>query len=212
MVTDRLRELIIQGSIGPGTQLNEVELAASFGISRGPIREGLRQLIHDGLLRSEPHRGAFVPLLGEADIVDIFQAQEAIELAAVQTIFRSPQHGSIALSLGKATRGIVRTATVSESSRLADLDMRFHIELVRSSGSARLTRMHGSLIDEARICLRLITPDFDGAEIDKELGELVGALEADDREGSLYALGQHFRGSFHALSSVRLADTTSLSA
>ena len=55
-VTERLRELVIQGTYPPGTQLSEVELAERFGVSRGPIREAVQRLTQEGLLRSEPHR------------------------------------------------------------------------------------------------------------------------------------------------------------
>ena len=43
--------------------MHEVELAESFGVSRGPVREALQRLIQEGLLRAEPHRGVFVPVM-----------------------------------------------------------------------------------------------------------------------------------------------------
>ena len=52
MVGERIRSNIIDGTLPPGSQLNEVELAASFGVSRGPVREALQRLIQEGLLRS----------------------------------------------------------------------------------------------------------------------------------------------------------------
>ncbi len=63
MVGERIRASILDGDVAPGTQLNEVELAASFGVSRGPVREAIQRLIQEGLLRSEPHRGVFLPVL-----------------------------------------------------------------------------------------------------------------------------------------------------
>ena len=86
MVTERLRELVIAGSYEPGTQLSEVDLAERFGVSRGPIREGLQRLVQEGLLRSEPHRGVFIPVISPDDVHDIYLAREAIEGAAVKAI------------------------------------------------------------------------------------------------------------------------------
>jgi DNA-binding GntR family transcriptional regulator len=72
MVGERIRSNIVEGVLAPGAQLNEVELAASFGVSRGPVREALQRLIQEGLLRSEPHRGVFVPVMGLEDIDDVY--------------------------------------------------------------------------------------------------------------------------------------------
>src|SRR5580765_933753 len=71
MVGERVRSNIIDGTLPPGSQLNEVELASSFGVSRGPVREALQRLIQEGLLRSEPHRGVFVPVMTDEDIDDV---------------------------------------------------------------------------------------------------------------------------------------------
>ena len=55
-------------------------------MSRGPVREALQRLIQEGLLRSEPHRGVFVPVMSAEDIDDIYLAREALETAAVRRI------------------------------------------------------------------------------------------------------------------------------
>jgi DNA-binding GntR family transcriptional regulator len=173
-VTAKLRELIVQGAYKEGEQLNEVALASAFGISRGPIREALRQLVHEGLLRSEPHRGAFVPTLTDVDIADIYQARLAIETAALVAILRDGQYGEIANSLSKIAQSMVRAVASREWTRLADLDMRFHTELVNSAGSARLSRMYSALLDETRICQRMSTAD---PEREKTPGEHLDLAE-----------------------------------
>ena len=67
-VTERLRDGILAGSYAQGEQLNEVELARRFGVSRGPLREAMQRLIQDGLLETRPHRGVFVPELTDEDL------------------------------------------------------------------------------------------------------------------------------------------------
>lgn len=59
-VTRMLREAIVRGDFAPGERLVQNELAASFGVSRMPIREALRILEVEGLVTIEPHRGAVV--------------------------------------------------------------------------------------------------------------------------------------------------------
>ena len=60
--------------------------AASFGVSRGPVREAIQRLIQEGLLRSEPHRGVFLPVLTVEDIEDIYLTREALESTALRCI------------------------------------------------------------------------------------------------------------------------------
>ena len=57
-----IRELIISGSFQPGERLLEEELAHRVGVSRTSIREALRRLSAEGLIRTEANRGTFVVL------------------------------------------------------------------------------------------------------------------------------------------------------
>ena len=56
-ITHLLRYDLLSGRIEPGSPLRETEIAARFGVSRGPVREALRQLAQGGLLHFEPNRG-----------------------------------------------------------------------------------------------------------------------------------------------------------
>ena len=56
-VLRELREAIVDGRIAQGEQLREVQLASTFGIGRGVLREALRQLVQEGLVEYVPHRG-----------------------------------------------------------------------------------------------------------------------------------------------------------
>lgn len=94
-VAEQLRAGILDGSFGPGAQLNEAELAEQFAISRGPVREGLQRLIQEGLLRSEPHRGVFVPVLSEQDLIDVYFAREAVESAAIRRIMAAASTSAV---------------------------------------------------------------------------------------------------------------------
>lgn len=55
-----LRERVLTGEIPSGTRINEVEVARELGISRGPLREAIRQLVSEGLLVHVPNKGAVV--------------------------------------------------------------------------------------------------------------------------------------------------------
>lgn len=77
----RLRKLIIDGEIKPGAKIPEKELCKRFGVSRTPLREAIKVLAAEGLVRLEPHRGAVViePTLEEIEeCLPISSAIEAL--------------------------------------------------------------------------------------------------------------------------------------
>ena len=68
----RLREQIFAGSLPPGSFLDEAALCERLAISRTPLREALKVLVAEGLLRHEPRRGCFVAEVTERDLDEIF--------------------------------------------------------------------------------------------------------------------------------------------
>lgn len=200
IAAERIRELIIGGHYGPGSQLNEVELAQRFGVSRGPIREALQRLVQEGLLQSEPHRGVFVARLGEADVADIYLARQAVESAAVTVLLeRGLAPGNLA-GLTRLVDEMGTAARLDDSSRMAELDMQFHMALVNAAGSQRLSRMYATLIDETRICLSLFSASRASRAglVDEHL-ELLQQLTSGDSKAALSALADHFTQSVPSL-------------
>jgi DNA-binding GntR family transcriptional regulator len=86
-VAMHLRTAIMSGALRPGTFIRLDETAAALGVSSTPVREALRTLRGEGMVRLEPHRGHVVAALSRQDIEDIFWLQETIarELAASAT-------------------------------------------------------------------------------------------------------------------------------
>lgn len=78
-VADSLRAAIYSGAFGDGQELNQVELAEHFGVSRVPVREALRRLEAEGLVRLEAHRRAVVVGFNRERILEIFDLRGLIE-------------------------------------------------------------------------------------------------------------------------------------
>jgi DNA-binding GntR family transcriptional regulator len=83
-VHDHLRDEILSGRLTPGTELSEVALAESLGVSRGPIREALGRLAAEGLVTIRPRRGAVVRELSGEEFIEAYQVREALEMMAVR--------------------------------------------------------------------------------------------------------------------------------
>ena len=78
-VIDTLREEILNGTLTPGTRLNQEELALRFGASRQPVRDALRQLEGDGLITMVANSGAWVSKLSESECYEAYQVRERLE-------------------------------------------------------------------------------------------------------------------------------------
>ncbi len=79
-VADRLRRLIYDGELALGSRIDELTLADQFGISRTPLREALKVLHAEGLVRLTPRRGCFVAgQLGPVDLDELFPVMALLE-------------------------------------------------------------------------------------------------------------------------------------
>ena len=204
VIGERLRELVINGAFSPGTQLNAVDLAERFGVSRGPVREALQVLVQEGLLRNEPRRGVFIPIVGDEDIADIYVAREAIEAATFRaSLDDDARRWALAETLGRVVAEMHAAAETGRWSEVADLDMEFHRQVVLSAGSPRLSRMYATVIDETRSCLNLSAAYPGREDLVDEHAELLALIEARDEAGLMEALRRHFAEALVTLRSHR---------
>lgn len=135
LVTDRIREAILQGRLKPGERLDQAEIAERFQVSRMPVREALRTLEAEGLVKFYPHRGVEVCDLSPEEIEEIYQIRIVLESMAVQL--------AVARFNEEADRRL--SALLQEMEEVADdpptwttLNYRFHQELYTLSGRPRL--------------------------------------------------------------------------
>lgn len=154
-VLAELRAAIISGRIGPGEPLRETALARTLGTGRSAIREAIRHLVQEGLVEYRLNRGSYVRALTVQDSDDLYRAREAIEVSAVRwALERGEQLDLTRLDetldrIRDAARETPEDQPAGTELIAADLD--FHREMVRLSGSPRLTRAHETLAAEAQM-------------------------------------------------------------
>lgn len=78
-VTQRLRQMLVEGRIAPGAKLNERELAEVLRVSRTPLREAIKMLAAEGLVELVPNRGAIAVSLNENDVRNTFEVMAGLE-------------------------------------------------------------------------------------------------------------------------------------
>lgn len=120
---DRIREMILSGKVQPGEWLRQDDLAKALGFSTMPIREALRQLQAEGLVKFHPRRGAFVAELSVSHHQEIYRIREELEVLACQWV--AEDFSRLDLSRLKQLLGDIEVAE-----KEADITRR--LELVRA--------------------------------------------------------------------------------
>jgi DNA-binding GntR family transcriptional regulator len=132
----RISKAILSGALTPGTRLREESLAATYGVSRTPIREALILLNGMGLVELTRNRGATVLKLAVEDIADVYHVRAVLESDAARLAARRMTNDLIDL-LEKSCDRMAELHRASPVEQLA-VDTYFHYTIARASGSQRL--------------------------------------------------------------------------
>jgi DNA-binding GntR family transcriptional regulator len=179
IIADKLRHAIGHGELKPGAQLSEADLARKFGVSRGPLREGMQRLTQEGLLVSIRNRGLFVIQMTPDDVRDMYLAREAIERAAAHKILDGDRTGAG----DELLQFVEQMAGAPSPAEVSELDIRFHERLVQLACSPRLSRMHQTFITETRLCIHALDETYAASEVrGEEHRALADAIRSGDRE------------------------------
>jgi DNA-binding GntR family transcriptional regulator len=153
-VVATMRRLIIEGAIPPGARLREIQLAGGFDVSRQTVREAIRQLAHDGLVRHDRHRGAVVVDLDGDDIIDIYAVRQVLETAGADRLAEAGAEAIAAVE--RAFEALAAAATGGRWAHVVDADIAFHRSVVALSGSPRLARAFDAITGELAFCLSVL--------------------------------------------------------
>jgi GntR family transcriptional regulator of gluconate operon len=193
-LVEQLRAMVVRGELAPGTHLVEGRLADDFGVSRGPVRDALRQLEIEGLVETR-RRGVFVLGLTGDDLRELYALREALEgLALRETIERAGTADWSAVT--DAVARMTAAADDGDPARFAAADMDFHTAFYDLAGNRRLAAawathrpLFAAMLDVTNTRDRDLHP---AAADHAALAELV---RAGDLEGALAALSVHLDGS-----------------
>ncbi|KRW96657.1 GntR family transcriptional regulator [Paracoccus sp. MKU1] len=128
-VADVLRNAILRGDFAPGERLNEVAVSKALNISRGPIREALRQLAQEGIVDLYPQRGGRVAEIGESDILAALEIRELLETMANKETCAAVKPEDIS-HLRNVMACMDEAQKDMDIARLARLDFQFHRDLL----------------------------------------------------------------------------------
>lgn len=144
---EKLKDAILIRALKPGTPLVELEMSKRFGIGRTPIREAIRRLREEGLVRVVGNKGAFVERIGFTDIEDALFLRELLEIAALHRGIQAiPEERLKALDSAFERFALMGDEFPKDECLAADVAL--HELLVTSAHSPRLKKFHKQLADQ----------------------------------------------------------------
>lgn len=136
-----LERMILSGALAPGAKLNEVALAKTLGVSRGPIREACRSLERAGLVTIIMNRGAFVR------VVSLDEAKESYVVCGVLFATGAELTADVAnakqkADLKKLVDGMDRAVKANDHDKYFELNIKFHEKIVAYSGNRQVSAIY----------------------------------------------------------------------
>lgn len=201
-VTARLEAAIISGELEPGSRISEQQVAATLGVSRGPLREAIRRLEGRKLLIRQPNVGVKVIQLSLDALVEILFIREALEGMAAALAAQHMSDDEIEelrrlLSEHALQEGVKRGEAYYQESK----DIDFHFRIAKASRNERLFEMlSGELYDLMRMYrYRASTAPGRTQEALNEHRAIVEAIALRDPGRAEQAMRQHIRNARKAV-------------
>lgn len=193
-VFSRLRDMITQGIIPLGEQLDEQTLAQELGVSRTPLREAIGKLVKEGLVEHRPYRGNFVRSFSTKQVNDLFKVRKVLEGLAIQLAIAklTDEH----LGAFRAILDEVQAALdAGDMSAYSAADRRFHNLIRDIADNESLTEVLDRLSFQIQM-IRTIANRDPGVVVQTahERPQILAALEARDAVLAGKLMEEHIEG------------------
>jgi DNA-binding GntR family transcriptional regulator len=187
-VYSQLRDSIINGRLADGTELNQVELAEQFGVSRVPVREALRRLQAENLVVANPYQRHVVRAVSPEDVVEMVELREELEVFALRKAMRRMRAGRSDAATS-AEAALARQSVKLRGEQWLAADHEFHRQFHASPVVA-------ALIDDLRQRVhryfQVVVADTQRrSQVIDEHRALLDAIEADDEARAVALLRAH---------------------
>lgn len=168
-IADRLRLRIIGGEIEPGAVISENRVADMFGASRSPVREALKTLAGEGLIRLE-RMGAVVVGLDLGAVKELYDVRHLIESFAQQRLAAQNNEALIA-RLGQHIDRMKLAAAHGDCVEFAQQDFSFHERIVEAAGHTRIRHLWSSIRPIVKTVI-LLTTEKEFARGERRMNEI----------------------------------------
>jgi DNA-binding GntR family transcriptional regulator len=188
---EELRRWLLAGRLKPGDQLVQEVLAGELGVSVVPVREALKTMQSEGLLRYEPHRGFFVTELSRDELIELCEIRSVLEAMAVE-------RGLPVVSAADLKRMDALADDMEVAERAGDvvgligLDREFHFTVFRAAGMPHLERIIALTWDQSDPYRATFFSDSDNRAVNNdEHRTILAAVHRRDTKDLIHLLDEH---------------------
>ncbi|MBU4530346.1 MAG: FCD domain-containing protein [Hoeflea sp.] len=186
-----LEHLILTGELKPGERLNEIQLSARFGTSRGPLREATRTLEAKGLVDAIRNRGVFVRSISSEEALEIYDIRAAL-FGLAGRLLTDMITDAMLVRLNEFLNQMDEIAQQRDFDRYYPLNLQFHDFLIKSTNNKTLAREYKSLVNKLHLCRARGLVQAGGLAVSNhEHREMVDALASGNRERAQEAFFRH---------------------
>jgi len=201
-----IRKLIFNRALKPGEWIDEKALAQELGISRTPLREALKVLHNEGLVKLVPRRGCFVAKLSDRDFEEIYDMIGVLEAASAAKAAERATPADIA-RLRKITQRMQQMAIEHNYKRYFEANLAAHAALLEVAGNRWQKNMIEYLRGMCRLWPRASIADIPGRleQSLREHQEILEAIEAADPARAQEVMHRHIAHTAEALRKMATA-------
>jgi DNA-binding GntR family transcriptional regulator len=190
-VYEHLIEMILSLQLKPGEKVPEAKIAKQFGISRTPIREALRKLSNDGLIRIYPNRYAEVVTYDDEYIRHVGELRIAIDQMAIKLAIHYGSNADF-LKLSQFADQCSQAAKEGNLAERIKADIEFHMELARISQNQLIQKVQKELSLQIEFILACKYINVDDSFMKSQAHyEIIDALIARDEERAVRTAAKH---------------------
>lgn len=193
-IYEELRKQILTLKLKPGVQLDEVSLAAQFGLSRSPVRDALARLITEGLVTILPNRTTLVTPFEIEEFPNYISALDLIQRAV--TRLAATQHRDEDLeAIRKADAAYLKAVTDGDYQHMSELNKAFHMAIAHAGRNPYFINYYERLLGEGQRLLHLhfdhIVSSASNHRLGRDHEEMIAAIAARDADAAEKAAHEH---------------------
>lgn len=199
VVFNTLRQAILRGELKPGERLMEIALSRRLGVSRTPVREAIRMLELEGLVKMVPRKGAQVAQITEQDLNDVLEVRLGLEELAVQfACLRITEEELKALE--NSVQMFEQAMNQDDLTVLAEADVKFHEIIYNATHNRRLVQIINNIREQMyRYRIEYLKDVESRKTLVKEHYAIWASLKNRDVQSARKHIGVHIRNQQDAI-------------
>jgi len=193
-----VREMVLDGRLAPGTDLDQEALSRELGLSTTPVREALRRLEAEGLVSQRAHFAIRIPELSRQDFSDIYFVRLRLEPEAARCACRNSE--AFEQTCAILSSSLTHSVGIVSPSERQQINRNFHSAIYSASGNQTMTGILDSLWDRCdRYRVQLLKDDASAESNDQEHRKIFVAFCHRDEEELVRLVAEHVQASYDKL-------------